>query len=81
LLEAMQRESGKADAEIDVETYREAFLADMERDLHTPAAIGTLTALADAIHAAPHGADVRRAQETMRELGGILGLTFEPAAA
>ena len=79
LQKAVERESGDDDAGIDVATYREAFLADMERDLHTPAAIGTLTALADAIHAAPHGSSVSEAQDTLRELGGILGLTFQPA--
>lgn len=76
LREAVQRSSGDSAADIDVNTYREAYLADMERDLHTPAAIGTLTALADAIHAAPHGADVREAQAALREMGDILGLTF-----
>ncbi len=79
LREAVEREPGDVDAELDVTTYREAFLDAMDRDLHTPAAIGTLTALADAIHAAPHGANVCDAQDTLRELGGILGLTYQPA--
>jgi L-cysteine:1D-myo-inositol 2-amino-2-deoxy-alpha-D-glucopyranoside ligase len=78
---AMQQPSGDVDAEIDVDTYREAFMEALDRDLHTPAAIGTLTALADAIHAAPHGADVADAQAAMRELGGILGLTYEATRA
>jgi hypothetical protein len=53
----------------------------LDNDLHTPAAIGTLVALADAIHAAPAGADVAEAQETMRELGAILGVTYEDVSA
>jgi L-cysteine:1D-myo-inositol 2-amino-2-deoxy-alpha-D-glucopyranoside ligase len=81
LHDAMRRQPGEADAEIDVAPYRETFLAALERDLHTPAAIGTLTALSDAIHAAPHGGDVTEAQQTLRELGDILGLTFEPVPA
>jgi L-cysteine:1D-myo-inositol 2-amino-2-deoxy-alpha-D-glucopyranoside ligase len=79
--DAMHRESGSDDAEIDVATYREAFFDALERDLHTPAAIGTLIALADAVHAAPAGSDVAPAQDAMRELGGILGLTYEPVTA
>ena len=79
LREAVERESGDAASDIDVATCREAFLAEMDRDLYTPAAIGALTALADAIHAAPHDACVGEAQDTLRELGGILGLTFQPA--
>jgi L-cysteine:1D-myo-inositol 2-amino-2-deoxy-alpha-D-glucopyranoside ligase len=79
--DAMHRESGSDDAEIDVATYREAFFDALERDLHTPAAIGTLIALADAVHAAPAGSDVAPAQDAMRELGDILGLTYEPVTA
>ena len=74
--EAATRTSGSDDAEIDIETYRTAYFDALENDLHTPAAIGTLTALADAIHAAPDGADVAEAQRALRELGDILGLTF-----
>ncbi|HYH13237.1 MAG TPA: cysteine--tRNA ligase [Thermomicrobiales bacterium] len=74
--EAARRASGSEDAGIDVDTYRTAYYDALENDLHTPAAIGTLIALADAIHAAPEGADVAHAQETLRETGDILGLTF-----
>jgi L-cysteine:1D-myo-inositol 2-amino-2-deoxy-alpha-D-glucopyranoside ligase len=81
LRDAVGRTSGADDAEIDVTTYRSTFMDALDNDLHTPAAIGTLVALADAIHAAPAGADVAEAQETMRELGAILGLTYEGVSA
>ena len=74
--EAAQRSSGGEDAGIDIGTYRTAYIDALENDLHTPAAIGTLVALADAIHAAPDGADVTGAQAELRDLGDILGLTF-----
>jgi L-cysteine:1D-myo-inositol 2-amino-2-deoxy-alpha-D-glucopyranoside ligase len=81
LHEAANRQSGDTDAEIDVATYRTEFLEALENDLHTPAAIGTLAALSDAIHAAPKGANVATAQETLRDLGATLGLTFEGVSA
>ena len=73
----MRRSSGSQDAGIDTGTYRTEFFEALENDLHTPAAIATLIAMADAIHAAPDDADVTAAQATLRELGDILGLTFE----
>ncbi len=78
---AASRSSGPSDAEIDVATYRTEFFEALENDLHTPAAIGTLVALSDVIHAAPKDADVSAAQETLRDLGSTLGLTFEEAGA
>jgi len=81
LHEAATRSSGSEDAGIDVASYRTAYFDALENDLHTPAAIGTLIALADAIHAAPEGASVDEAQRTLRELGDILGLTFQPLSA
>jgi L-cysteine:1D-myo-inositol 2-amino-2-deoxy-alpha-D-glucopyranoside ligase len=79
--DAMRRSSGEDDAGIDIEFFRISYFDDLDLDLNTPAAIGTLIALADAIHAAPASADVRPAQAAMRELGGILGLTFDGATA
>jgi L-cysteine:1D-myo-inositol 2-amino-2-deoxy-alpha-D-glucopyranoside ligase len=81
LHDSMRRQSGDRDAEIDIETFRTAFHESIDNDLHTPAAIGTLIALGDAIHAAGHDADVAGAQGALRELGGLLGLTFDGATA
>ncbi len=79
LHDAVRRRSNERDAGIDTEFFRSAFFDDLHNDLNTPGAIGTLIALADTIHAAPADADVALAQATLRELGDILGLTFEPA--
>lgn len=56
----------------------EQFLAALENDFDTPAAIGTLTELADEIMgAAEYGKDVRPAQNVLRELADVLGLTLQ----
>lgn len=62
--------------------YRERFVERMNDDLDTPAALDVLSELADAIQdAALNHRDVEPAQELLRELGSVLGLTFEPARA
>jgi L-cysteine:1D-myo-inositol 2-amino-2-deoxy-alpha-D-glucopyranoside ligase len=73
---AARRISGRVEADIDTNTFRSTFLAALEHDLHTPAAIGTLMALADVIHAAPDDTDLTDALATLHDLGHILGLTF-----
>lgn len=77
---AATRASGSAEASIDHEATRDAFVKDIANDLATPGAVGSLVALADAINAAPADADVSDAQQTLRDLGDILGLTYENAA-
>jgi L-cysteine:1D-myo-inositol 2-amino-2-deoxy-alpha-D-glucopyranoside ligase len=58
--------------------YRERFRAALEDDFDTPAAIGVLSELADAILAgAEYGNDVRDAQAILVETGTILGLTLK----
>ncbi len=77
LRKAAHRASGSVESDIDTETFRSTFLDALEHDLHTPAAIGTLTALADVIHAAPDDANLTEALAALHDLGHILGLTFE----
>ncbi|MDQ4045118.1 MAG: cysteine--tRNA ligase [Chloroflexota bacterium] len=81
LHEAAHRESGSGDSHIDTRTFRTAFMDALENDLHTPAAIGTLIALADVVHAAPPDSDISEAQAALKDLGDILGLTFETTVA
>ena len=70
---------GAGDALDDTET-REAFVAAMENDLATPTALAALFDLARAINRGrDEGRDVASAQATLRELGGVLGLTFDGA--
>lgn len=56
--------------------HKSAFLDAMDDDLNTPIAIQHLVALGNEIRSASESADVADAQQTLRELGGILGLTF-----
>ncbi len=60
--------------------FRVRFGERMNDDLDTPGALSVLTDLAGAIQdASRNGYDVGPAQDLLRELGGVLGLTFEPA--
>jgi cysteinyl-tRNA synthetase len=63
---------------IDVEPYRQRYIEAMDDDFNTAQAIATLFDLAREINRADEsGLDARKARETLKELGGILGLTFE----
>ena len=63
---------------LDAEPYRQRFLAAMDDDLNTPQAIAALFDLAREINRARDaGQGIATAQDALRELGGILGLTFE----
>ena len=59
---------------LDGTSYRDRFIAAMEDDLDTPAALTILDDLADAILAATGKQDLVAAQGTLRELARILGL-------
>ena len=62
---------------LDPTPFQERFLAAMDDDLNTPQAIAALFDLAREINRArDSGLGTAPAQETLRELGGILGLTF-----
>lgn len=67
---------------LDAASFGPRFTAAIEHDLDTPAAIGVALDLADAILAAPSGADVGLAQDVLRAVAGrVLGLWLKPAAA
>ncbi len=62
--------------------FHERFMAAMDDDLNTPQAIAALFDLAREINRARDaGQSVAAAQDALRQLGGILGLTFESRPA
>lgn len=64
-------------AALDDAPFRERFIAAMDDDLNTPQALAALFDLAREINRARDGGQpIAAAQETLRELGGLLGLTF-----
>ena len=75
LAEAAHQPTGNGEA-LDADPYRERFLAAMDNDLDTISAVAALDELAEEILQNP-GADVRAAQEQLRELGALVGLTLE----
>ena len=69
-------------ATLDSGPYRQRFMAAMDDDLNTPQAIAALFDLAREINRERDaGRSVAAAQSTLRELGGILGLTFAERVA
>ena len=76
LRNALQEASTGGD-ELESEAYRERFFQAMDSDLNTPQALAALFDLAREINRArAAGKSVAKAQETLRTLGNILGLTF-----
>jgi L-cysteine:1D-myo-inositol 2-amino-2-deoxy-alpha-D-glucopyranoside ligase len=61
---------------LDSAPYRERFLAAMEDDLDTPAALSALDELSEAIQAATGEQDLVAAQGTLRQLAGVMGLVL-----
>lgn len=61
---------------VDVSMLRDTFLKAMDDDLDTPRAVECLIQIASAINDAPVEANVLDAQDTLRELGDILGLVI-----
>ena len=78
-----EEEAANQDAEpLDADPYRERFMGAMDDDLNTPQAIAALFDLARDINREREaGRSVKAAQSRLREMGGILGLTFEEPAA
>ncbi len=67
--------SGKA---LDAESYRARFIEAMDDDFNTAQAMAVLFDLAREINRADEaGQNAQQARETLKELGGVLGLTFE----
>ncbi len=70
----------KKDDKIDTESYRQRFTGAMDDDFNTPQALAALFDLArDINRAADAGRDIGAGQETLKELGGVLGLTLKTA--
>ena len=63
--------------EVDGSFFRERFLSAMNDDLDTPSAIEALREISQAILEAPEDDAVGEAQETLRDLSTILGLSLE----
>ena len=82
LRHALERDGGDAGEPMDAEPFRRQFFDAMDDDLNTPRALAALFDLAREINrSSDAGHPVGDAQESLRHLGGILGLTFaEPEA-
>ncbi|MFT4040296.1 MAG: cysteine--tRNA ligase [Thermomicrobiales bacterium] len=76
LAEAVDLPAYGIENEVDVTPERERFLNAMDDDLNTPEAITALREIASAILESPEDDDTRAAQRTLRDLGGVLGLTL-----
>ena len=68
--------------QLDTTEFRERFIEAMDDDLNTPRALAALFDLVREINRGrERGADVTTAQDTLRELAGVLGLTLEEPQA
>ncbi|MDP6302517.1 MAG: cysteine--tRNA ligase [SAR202 cluster bacterium] len=66
------------DGSVDPSPFRERFVEAMDDDLNTPRALASLFDMARSINRGKEDrADVKDAQATLKELGGVLGLTFK----
>ena len=84
LRNALESQDEPADgAPLDPQPYRERFVEAMDDDLNTPRALATLFDSAREINRGREdGRDVKRAQNLLRKLAGVLGLTMhEPKLA
>ena len=78
LRNALRQGTDEAGESLDADPFKTRFLDAMDADLNTPQALAALFDLARAINRGMEsGTDVGRAQDTLRSLGGILGLTFQ----
>jgi cysteinyl-tRNA synthetase len=78
-LRPAERGTGKS---VDPSAYRHQFIGAMDDDLNTPRAVAALFELAREINRGRERAhDVGAAQDTLKELSGVLGLTLEEPSA
>ncbi len=78
LRHVLARDGGGKGESMDTGDYQERFLSAMDEDLNTPRALAVLFDLArDMNRAGDEGQDITPAQDCLRRLGGILGLTFQ----
>ena len=81
LRHALARDGDGKGEPMDTGDYQERFLSAMDEDLNTPRALAVLFDLArDLNRAGDEGQDITPAQDCLRRLGGILGLTFQESA-
>jgi len=73
-----QRGSGDSTGMVDTEAFRQRFIEAMDHDFNSPQALAALFDLAREINRTmDQGADPRGARQTLRELAGVLGFSFE----
>ena len=78
LSQALSRDRAGTGEPLSPELYQQRFLEAMDDDLNTPRALAALFDLAREINRAQDdGRGIGQAQDCLRHLGGILGLTFE----
>jgi cysteinyl-tRNA synthetase len=78
---AVKESTGKG-APMDAKSYRERFVEAMDDDFNTPQAIAALFDLArDINRVEEEGKDASGARNLLKELGGVLGLTFKAREA
>ncbi len=82
LRHALDRDGGGQSEAMDAEPYQRLFFEAMDDDLNTPRALAAMFDMAREINrSSDAGHPVSGAQDSLRRLGGILGLTFaEPKA-
>ena len=72
---------GDDKGQVDVEPYRKRFIAAMDDDLNTPQALATLFDLVHEINRHKEtGAAVRGAQQALRDMASVLGLSLDQQA-
>jgi cysteinyl-tRNA synthetase len=73
-----QRGSGDSSGAVDIDVFRQRFIEAMDHDFNSPQALAALFDLAREINRTmDQGADPGGAQQTLRELAGVLGFSFE----
>jgi cysteinyl-tRNA synthetase len=78
----MKDTAGSRGTPLDAGPYKQKFIAAMDDDFNTSQAVAVLFHLARDINKADEtGADASMARDTLKELGGVLGLTFKAAEA
>ena len=80
LREPLTRKSGGTEA-LDPGPFESRFHRAMDDDLNTPRALAALFDLAREINRSSGDMDVKAAQECLKKLGGVLGLTLAPETA
>jgi cysteinyl-tRNA synthetase len=79
LLRAVTRETRSKGKALNDKSYRQRFIEAMDDDFNSPQALAALFDLArDINRASEEGMNTSQACNALKELGGILGLTFQP---